>query len=178
MRPNVVIGGNTIKNNKNLLEIRVPTKWMEAFITEWGRSNFIDFVDALFDNDLTINHEHWNWLTDWFRLDQGEPMWNENEIDRAVGNGVGNVYYEIYKKFGAHKDWIVLWNSDMGGSIRLDSDESFKVDLDVLNVDFNDNIDNDFWLSKAHYIVDEPRLRIGNTINYLTNRVFLLLQPK
>lgn len=177
MRPNIVIGGNTIKNNKNLDEIRVPTEWMEAFITEWGRSNFIDFVEALYNNDDTINLDHWNWVNDWFK-DQGEIKWNENELDREVGSGIGNVYYEIYKKFGADKDWIVLWNRNKEG-ITLDNDGSFRVALDALKVDFNDNIDADFWISQTHYIVEKSRLfGIGNTINYSKNRIFLMLQTK
>jgi len=166
------LGGDTL--------IWVSTEWMSAIINEKGKKYFIDFVDSLYDinpdNDDSLD-DGWKWLTKWFN-DRNETMWDSADIDRGVGSGVGEVYYQIWDTFGGSSDWLILWNRE-SDYVKMDEDESIVVDIEFLNMDFKFEPDASLWLARAFYKITPKNIYIaGDAINCSKDRIVSLLQTK
>ena len=180
MRPYTVIS----KDRDGDTLIRVPTEWMTAFINEKGKIYFRDFVDSMYYKDLgnDLLDDGWRWLTKWFN-DRNETMWDPADIDRGVGTGIGDVYYQIWSKFGGGSDWLILWDRKSGAinDIKMDEDDSIVMDVEFLNMEFGVEPDASLWLARAFYNLTMKSGDIyvaGDAINCPKDRIVSLLQTK
>lgn len=175
MRPYTVISKD--RNGDRI--IRVPTEWMSAIINEKGKIYFRDFVDSMYYNDLgnDLLDDGWRWLTKWFN-DRNETMWDPADIDRGVGTGVGEVYYQIWSKFGGSSDWLIYANQGYP-IIKMDEDDSIVIDVEVLNMEFGVELEASFWLARAFYnLTMKSGYVTGDAINCPKDRIVSLLQTK